>query len=332
MAKISIIVPVYNAEAYIKDCVISILAQSFIDFELILVDDGSKDDSLPLCISLSKTDSRIKVVAKDNGGVSSARNQGLSVATGEFVTFIDSDDFVDQNYCSSLLNFMTDEVGMVVLGVQKYNPDGKTSPITHRLNSGLYSFEDFSKIVIDDGGMSGFTLHSSCAVLFKTELIRRANVRFNENIKFNEDGLFCCEYFLTSNQSVYVDYANCVYYYRTNFSSATKSADLDNFAYRQMMEEIQLVLSKYIEILPNAKIKEQLLTRSVAKAVEIMIHLAQRKELSANKTKSLLKNRDVHQGIKLINKKILNRKKKLLLFAMRLHAYRIISKLLSKVY
>ena len=96
--KYSVIVPIYNREKSIKKCVDSILRQSEKDFELILVDDGSTDNSLNICKDFEKTDNRIIVIHKENGGVSSARNAGIDVARGKYVVFVDSDDYVDNNY------------------------------------------------------------------------------------------------------------------------------------------------------------------------------------------------------------------------------------------
>ena len=95
---ISVIVPVYNVENYLPRCVDSILSQSFTDFELILVDDGSPDNSGKICDEYAEKDNRVRVFHKPNGGVSSARNLGLDNALGEFVTFIDSDDYVGREY------------------------------------------------------------------------------------------------------------------------------------------------------------------------------------------------------------------------------------------
>ncbi|MGN0202626.1 MAG: glycosyltransferase family 2 protein, partial [Candidatus Cryptobacteroides sp.] len=99
--KISVIVPVYNAESTIRRCVDSILAQTFTDFECLLIDDGSKDRSGEICDEYAAKDSRVRVFHKENGGVSSARNVGLDNAKGEWVTFVDSDDWIDSYYLSS---------------------------------------------------------------------------------------------------------------------------------------------------------------------------------------------------------------------------------------
>lgn len=93
----SIIIPVYNSEKCLKRCIDSILNQTFVNFELILIDDGSSDDSLNICKKYQSFDSRINVIHKDNGGVSSARNVGLDHSRGKYIVFVDSDDFVDQD-------------------------------------------------------------------------------------------------------------------------------------------------------------------------------------------------------------------------------------------
>lgn len=103
MIKISIIVPVYNTQKYITECVESILNQTYSRFELILVDDGSTDNSGNLCDALAKTDDRVKVVHKNNGGVSSARNAGLEIATGDYIGWVDSDDYVEPDMFEFLL-------------------------------------------------------------------------------------------------------------------------------------------------------------------------------------------------------------------------------------
>ncbi|MDU2552528.1 MAG: glycosyltransferase family 2 protein, partial [Staphylococcus epidermidis] len=109
MSEISIIVPVYNVENYLKKCVESILSQTFTDFELLLVDDGSTDSSGEMCDELKRLDERIKVIHKENGGLSSARNAGIDVAKGKYLTFVDSDDYIDTHMLEVLYKNMVHE-------------------------------------------------------------------------------------------------------------------------------------------------------------------------------------------------------------------------------
>ena len=104
MKSVSIIVPIYNAQIYLEKCISSILSQSYKDFELILVDDGSKDESGKICDKWQKKDERIVVIHQENQGVSSARNEGLKRASGTFITFADADDIMKQNYLEVLVN------------------------------------------------------------------------------------------------------------------------------------------------------------------------------------------------------------------------------------
>lgn len=114
--KVSIIVPIYNVEKYIHKCIDSILSQTFTDFELILVDDGSPDKCGEICEQYALKDNRIKVVHKENGGLSDARNAGIDVASGKYIYFIDSDDWISPNSIISLLNFAEDNQCEIVQG------------------------------------------------------------------------------------------------------------------------------------------------------------------------------------------------------------------------
>ena len=120
----SVVVPVYNVEKYLKECVDSILSQTFKDFELILVNDGSKDSGPAICDEYAKNDSRVKVIHKENGGQSTARNRGIEEATGEFAVFLDSDDLIcDNNFFQDVKNEIEDNTDIVVFRYCKYYGD-----------------------------------------------------------------------------------------------------------------------------------------------------------------------------------------------------------------
>ncbi len=125
MPKISIIVPVYNTEQYLPQCIDSILAQSFTDFELILVNDGSTDNSLKICKEYARKDSRIVVVNKNNEGVTKARERGVNVSRGEWITFVDSDDFIPNDALYLLYGYTNDVTDIIIgqIGDQKENEE-----------------------------------------------------------------------------------------------------------------------------------------------------------------------------------------------------------------
>ena len=123
----SVVVPVYNVEKYLRECVDSILAQSFEDFELILVDDGSKDSSGAICDEYAQQDARVKVIHKENGGQSTARNLGIEAAKGEFAIFLDSDDMIcDNNFFADIHGVAEGNTDVIVFRYCKYYSDGRT--------------------------------------------------------------------------------------------------------------------------------------------------------------------------------------------------------------
>ena len=131
MPKISIIVPVYNVEKYLEKCVRSILAQTFTDFELILVDDGSPDSSGAMCDQFAEQDQRVKVIHKENGGLSDARNAGIEIATGEYLGFVDSDDYIaDDMYELLYTNIVKEDADLSICGIYDVY-EGKELSLIH---------------------------------------------------------------------------------------------------------------------------------------------------------------------------------------------------------
>ena len=127
MKLISVIVPVYNTEKYIEKCVMSILNQTYKNLEIILIDDGSTDNSPQICDSLAKKDNRITVIHQPNGGVSSARNIGLDNTHGDYITFVDSDDYIEPN----MIEFLSENIGdtnIAMCGYTSVDENGNLSP------------------------------------------------------------------------------------------------------------------------------------------------------------------------------------------------------------
>lgn len=323
MCKISIVVPVYNAAAYLSECIESVLKQSFENFELLLIDDGSKDNSFEIAKMYQDKDSRVKAFSKENGGVSSARNFGISKATGDYITFIDSDDYVVENYCESFLGHLDSNVGMVVLGLQKAYSDGRVVPINHRLSAGKYDFDNIVNNVVDDGTLSGFTFHSSCAILFDLKVIKEHQLKFYEDIKFNEDGLFNTEYVLKSKCSVYVNYTEYVYFYRTNLESATSVVDLLGDKFKYSMSRVSEVLRDYEEEFDC--IADQLKRRAATIALSELIYLAQKHLLSVRYIKKILADEIVREGFLLVDYSTMGNGKRMFCYAIKAKQYWIIS-------
>lgn len=224
---ISIIIPVYKAETFFDECVSSIIAQSYGDFELILVDDGSPDKCPELCDKWAATDCRIKVIHKPNGGVSSARNSGLEIASGDYICFVDSDDTLPENGLHTLMKSIEQRNVDVVFGAFQFQYGDRLLPHASRLPEGKYQFKDVLKNFIDDGTLSGFLLGSTCAALYKREIIVKNHLRFVEGLKNNEDGLFNFELALLADSFAVIN--TPVYNYRQDNAPSKPNRMNENF-------------------------------------------------------------------------------------------------------
>ena len=186
MKKISVIVPVYNTEEYLEKCICSLRNQTYSDLEIIIVDDGSNKPARLLCDKLAKEDSRIIVVHKQNGGLSSSRNTGIEVASGEYISFLDSDDYVADDFYATLLGAVKDETTIACSHIVRVDENGV---LTHRndphIDGGQISMQDYvCELLLHVGDVS------TCSKLFPRKII--GNIRFDES-KLNEDLLFMME-------------------------------------------------------------------------------------------------------------------------------------------
>lgn len=183
---ISIIIPIYNAEKFLCQCLDSVLAQTYPDWECILVDDGSKDSSEDICDEYTQKDSRFKVYHKENGGVSSARNMGLDNADGKYICFIDSDDYIYPTYLSDFGENLTSDI--YVQGATFVNGENVT-PYTFP-NETAEDADSISAIVtrIMPYSPQGFSFRAPWAKLYKREVI--GDSRFDNSVSFAEDYLF----------------------------------------------------------------------------------------------------------------------------------------------
>lgn len=182
MPKISIIVPVYKAEKYLHQCIDSILSQTFCDWECILVDDGSPDGSGVICDEYAYIDNRIKVIHKKNQGVAAARNTALNYATGEYITFLDSDDDIPNNTLQLYIDEFqkSDDIDMVIGGFKRIYTETREENFHHCSNPSVeYKQSNILKKLDDE------CCWNEC---LKVSLI--GNLRFQKEIRWNEDHLF----------------------------------------------------------------------------------------------------------------------------------------------
>lgn len=196
MIKLSIIVPVYNCEKTIGLCIESILSQNFTNFELILVDDGSSDSSEEICLKYAKSDSRISVYSKSNGGVSSARNYGINVAKGEYITFVDADDYLLPDCYQTVEKNINDEDLLFYHYI--INKDGVNTKIYNcQLKKLVNENLNFKLLYVDSKGYlkDDVFMDESISIFiwrcwFKTSFLCRKNIVFDEALKSGEDRIF----------------------------------------------------------------------------------------------------------------------------------------------
>ena len=261
--KISIVVPVYNAEKYLRQCLDSILKQSFKDFELLLVDDGSKDRSGKICDEYAEKDKRVSVWHQENQGVSVARNVGLEHAQGEWIYFPDSDDIVVENALEIMMKMCVEDIDYVMCGYEVYDENGNCSYAIPERQERVISREDalMEMFAPTDYRYQGYLWNK----LFRASIIRDNNLRFEKGIKFNEDRLYNVEYLCCVKGTVAYTTVP-VYHYVERSSSAMASlnqrfnpafiTDLEAFV---KMGDV-LRASKLDEILREAHMQSMLLS------------------------------------------------------------------------
>ena len=228
MPKISVIVPVYKVEKYIHRCIDSILDQTFADFELVLVDDGSPDNCPAICDDYAAKDSRIRVVHKQNGGLSSARNAGVDIAVGEYILFCDSDDYVSPIWCETMLRCICEHPEAFVVSNLWKVVDGEEipyQPVSETIEKTDY-FSIYKK------GVSAYAVNK----IYCLKILQEHNLRFDETCTFAEDVGFNAQYCALCNSCYYIGVP--LYYYVQNTDGIMHT-------YRSDMYEMNIPLFWY---------------------------------------------------------------------------------------
>lgn len=241
MKKVSIIIPVYNAEKYIVACIDSVISQSFVDWELILVDDGSTDNSGEICDNYSFDDKRIRTIHKKNGGVSSARNVGIAESVGEWLYFIDSDDFIEPDTLrESLERTTTESLDLIVHGlVNDYIYSGDSIGLPYK------SFEDNDlKDIIEFTDKYGLLKGPTCK-LFRHSIIKENKLLFDESLSYGEDTKFSFEYLTKCKSIAFVPKHFYHYCFRMNGSLSQRSYPYLSWDYTaKMLLQLRLPIMK----------------------------------------------------------------------------------------
>lgn len=311
---VTIIVPVYNAQEYLHRCIGSLLEQSFVDFELLLINDGSKDNSGVICDEYAARDERIRVFHKENGGVSSARNLGLDNAKGIWISYVDSDDWVAKDYLKNLVGHAKIGIDLVISFPTYIYTDGSSSKPNYL--SKLVDEHNFEKIFVEH------SMHqntSPWSKLFRREIIESANIRFCEDMHIGEDLLFLYTYML-STAKIYIssdtDYFYC-YDLETSLTKRVNSYKSEYAGYKNIKQVVEDLIK-----IRNIKSDDSLqrlgwiigfYTRNVLNALYHDTKLTQRQRLA------ILKKLDIEPYFKYLN--ITAKKERFLMLLLRNRLY-----------
>lgn len=243
---VTIIIPVFNAEKRLEQAIKSVIEQSYKNIELVLVNDGSTDDSLHICLKYAKLDSRIKVISQNNSGVSSARNRGLKESAGEFVMFLDSDDTIDSETISELLpHLYNDESDIAIFGMSFDYYKGDNFKYNREL-----SFKKNLSISSNEIKKHFFQMYdanylsSACNKLFNSRIIKENKITFEENMAILEDFKFVLDFMENSKKITVI---SNVYYHYYNDISSNKLGRRPDIDYMRNFKILDYKLRQFVE-------------------------------------------------------------------------------------
>lgn len=237
MVKVSIIIPIYDVEKYLERCVESVIHQTLKNIEIILVDDGSTDNCPLICEKYKERDKRIKVVHKVNGGLASARNTGLKIATGEYILFVDSDDWIEPETVEELVNVAEKHQVDFVRFRPMYAgwPNHKDGSLCNfgteeGIKEGLYQKEDIVREVYPrlfaTPQLTLGVIVAAWRSLYRKDFLKKSKILFDEEIRYSEDTIFSSKVVVAANSFYYLDGPR-YYHYFYNENSITKSYKKD---------------------------------------------------------------------------------------------------------
>lgn len=223
---VSVVVPVYNVEKYLDRCIDSIINQTYKNLEIILVDDGSKDCSGIMCDEYAKKDERIKVIHKENNGAAVARNTGLEISTGDYIAFVDSDDYIELTMYEDMMKINQQyDCDIVMCDCFKEN-DKEKNVFTHTIRKGFYDkkqlYKEYFPTLLMANSVDYPPSISNCLMVFKKSLIKNNDLKYKEGMRFSEDLLFGSQAMYYANSFYYMK-NQCYYHYVANPNSVTQT-------------------------------------------------------------------------------------------------------------
>lgn len=286
---VSIIVPVYNAEAYIEKCIKSILSQSYNNIELILVNDGSLDNSGSICEEFASRDNRVKIIHQKNMGPSEARNTGIKASNGSFLQFVDADDQIDKYMTECLYSTITNEdyqVDLVISGFKSrfYFYDKYIERVANSDIEGYYTLVEFMGIFADL--FNKHLINSPCNKLYVADIIKSNNIKFVKDIHNGEDLLFNIEYLKRCNNIAVLNKAYYNYVHFNNPNSLTKDYKKNFLENRKLIyNELKNFLEEYsIDVSQNEKFLRELFSSYLIQVLSNVFHANAKLSFKMKKT------------------------------------------------
>lgn len=247
--KISIIVPIYNSEKTIKKCIDSVIQQTNQNWELILINDGSIDNSEQICLEYEKEDERIKFLTQENQGVSVARNKGLDIVTGDYIMFLDSDDYLEAVAIEIFNKVISENLNVDLIMCGYYNVRNEEKNKVHMNSCKLQNNIDVIKKMSTRTNFN--FLRPPHEKLFKSKIIKDQNIRFDVNMDLCEDLCFVLEYLKYVNNCVIIE--DCL------FDIVVRQGSLSRSNRDNIMEIIEKMQNKYNELLEGKDIDKRLI-------------------------------------------------------------------------
>ncbi len=234
--KLSVIIPVYNSQKFLNTCIESVVNQTYSNLELIIINDGSTDESGKICDEWAKRDSRIKVYHQKNSGVSAARNKGIELATGNYIAFVDSDDLVTDNW----LETTAKEAELNNCDIICYRFNKRNSDEDYFITDFIATNQSDLRLKFNDIFEVG--VGSVCTQIYKRELLKTNNIIFNHKIVLNEETFFNLECFKKMKSFQYIN--NVLYFYTENQLSSSRKGNLH---YLKIVKEKVAVYTSFLE-------------------------------------------------------------------------------------
>lgn len=328
MSKISIIVPVYNVkEEYFEKCINSIINQTLKDIEIIIVDDGSINGISKNCRRFADNDDRIVFIQQRNQGVSVARNNAIKIATGEYIMFVDSDDWLEVNACERLYQYTKNNMDVVIGRNYSYYDEKKEEVEANfegsKVNEIIDKSDIYKMLLIDSSKNKYAYMATPWAKLYKMELLKNKSILFNKNLKIGEDMLFNLDTIVLGNKIIVVD--ELIYHYRIHKNST-------GYRLADKFEENCINTYKYLEE-RNQKYDLKLANEIYYYKIRLLdniLKFGKKVKESSREIKKIVNEPIYNEAIKKINIKMLRMRRKILVIFARIKFYYGI-KLLYKV-